>query len=153
MMGVYLERANQVIRIINSKYNDAVKTKDSYEKGIKNSFEWITLLKCVESYDMMRRFYKKTPDSVCSLEFLVLNPDCPRSIIYSLNAICGLIKLIYKKEHPDKHSTAFLVGKVRAEYQYKHVEEIEEDMRGFIDNMLNGVIQIGQKMEKEFFNY
>jgi uncharacterized alpha-E superfamily protein len=153
MMGVYLERANQVIRIINSKYNDALKTKHSYEHGIRNSFEWITLLKCVESYDMMRRFYKKTPDSLCSLEFLVLNPDCPRSIIYSLNTICSLIEVIDKKEHPDKHSTSFLVGKIRAEYQYKHIEEIEEDMQGFIENMLSAVVQIGQKMEMEFFNY
>jgi len=153
MMGVYMERANQVIRIINSKYNDAEKSKNSYEKGIKNSFEWITLLKCVESHDMMRRFYKKTPDSLHTLEFLILNPDCPRSIIYSLNAICDLIKVIDTKENPEKHSTAFLVGKVRSEYQFKHIEEIEEDMQKFIETILSRLVQIGQKMETEFFTY
>lgn len=153
MMGVYLERANQVIRIINAKYNDAEKTKGDYDKGIKNSFEWITLLKCVESYDMMRRFYKKTPDSICTLDFLILNPDCPRSIIYSLNAICNLIKVVDKKEQPDKHSTSFLVAKVRSEYQYKHIEEIEGDMKSFIEKILNSLVEIGQKMETEFFKY
>src|SRR5690606_24079839 len=74
MLGINLERATQVIRIINAKYNDAIKAKGSYGNLIGHSFEWITLLKCVESYDMMRRHYKKTPTSISTLEFLILNP-------------------------------------------------------------------------------
>ncbi|HCO82901.1 MAG TPA: hypothetical protein DIT95_05135, partial [Arenibacter sp.] len=87
MLGINLERATQVIRIINAKYNDAVRAKGSYGDKIGHSFEWITLLKCVESYDMMRRYYKKTPTSISTLEFLILNPDCPRSVINSINQV------------------------------------------------------------------
>jgi hypothetical protein len=33
------------------------------------------------------------------------------------------------------------------------VEEINEDVKGFIENKLNDLVHIAQKMEKEFFNY
>tara|TARA_R110002111_G_scaffold180423_1_gene246104 strand:- start:1355 stop:1882 length:528 start_codon:yes stop_codon:yes gene_type:complete len=153
MLGINLERATQVIRIINAKYNDAVKAKGSYGDKISNSFEWTTLLKCVESYDMMRRYYKKTPTSISTLEFLILNPDCPRSVINSINQVYKHIKVLDESKTPDKNSTAFLISKVKGEYEFKFAEEIEEDIQGFIEKILNSLVQISLKMENEFFNY
>ncbi|MBM1107398.1 alpha-E domain-containing protein [Aurantibacter crassamenti] len=153
MMGVNIERANQIIRIINTKYNDALKAQGSYGDKFGNSFEWTTLLKCAESYDMMRRFYKKTPTSISTLEFLILNPNCPRSIMNSLNQVYKNIKILDPSMAYNKKSTAFLIGKVRAEYQYKYIEEIEENIQIFIEDILNSLNEISLKMEKEFFNY
>ncbi|MEO1013417.1 MAG: alpha-E domain-containing protein, partial [Bacteroidota bacterium] len=94
MMGMNMERATQIIRIINSKYNDALRAQGSYGEKFSNSFEWTTLLKCAEAYDMMRRFYKKTPNSITTLEFLILNPNCPRSIMNSLNQVYDHIRVL-----------------------------------------------------------
>lgn len=153
MMGVNIERATQIIRIINAKYHDALSAQGSYGDKFSNSFEWTTLLKCAESYDMMRRFYKKTPTSISTLEFLILNPNCPRSVMNSLNQVYRHIKILDPSIAYNKKSTAFLIGKVRAEYQYKYIEEIEGDIQSFIDNILQSLTEISQKMEKEFFNY
>jgi len=153
MMGVNMERATQIIRMINAKYNDALESQGSYGNKFGNSFEWTTLLKCAESYDMMRRFYKKTPTSISTLEFLILNPNCPRSIMNSLNQVYKHIKVLDPSKKYNKNSTAFLVGKVRAEYEYKFIHEIEEDIQSFIENILDSLSEISQKMEKEFFNY
>jgi len=153
MMGVNIERATQIIRMINAKYNDALKAQGSYGDKFSHSFEWTTLLKCAESYDMMRRFYKKTPTSISTLEFLILNPNCPRSIMNSLNQVYAHIKILDPSKAYNKDSTAFLVGKVRAEYQYKYIEEIEDDIQRFIESILESLGNISQKMEKEFFNY
>ncbi len=153
LMGINIERATQIIRMINSKYNDALVAQGSYADRFRNSFEWTTLLKCAESYDMMRRYYKKTPNSVSTLEFLILNPDCPRSVMNCLNQVFYHIKTLDQKSSYHKNSTAFLVGKVRAEYAYKSIEEIEGDVKKFIESILDSLNQISQKMEKEFFNY
>lgn len=153
MLGVNIERATQIIRIINAKYNDALKAQGSYGDKFSNSFEWTTLLKCAESYDMMRRFYKKTPTSISTLEFLILNPNCPRSIMNSLNQVYGHIKILDPSRAYNKKSTAFLIGKVRAEYEYKYIEEIEENIQVFIEDILQSLNEISEKMEKEFFNY
>jgi uncharacterized alpha-E superfamily protein len=153
MMGVNIERAAQIIRMINAKHHDALESRGSYGDTFGNSFEWTTLLKCAESYDMMRRFYKKTPTSISTLEFLILNPNCPRSVMNSLNQVYYHIKVLDPSKNYNKKSTAFLVGRVRSEYAYKYIQEIEEDIQSFIENILENLAEIGQKMEKEFFNY
>jgi uncharacterized alpha-E superfamily protein len=153
MMGVNIERAAQIIRMINAKHHDAQRSGGSYGDTFKNSFEWTTLLKGAESYDMMRRFYKKTPTSISTLEFLILNPNCPRSVMNSLNQVYRHIKVLDPSKNYDKTSTAFLVGRVRSEYAFKYIQEIEEDIQFFIEHILNDLTEIGRKMEKEFFNY
>lgn len=153
MMGVNIERATQIIRMINAKHHDALESSGIYGDTFGNSFEWTTLLKCAESYDMMRRLYKKIPTSISTLEFLILNPNCPRSVMNSLNQVYDHIKALDPSKNYDKTSTAFLVGRVRSEYQYKYIQEIEEDIQAFIENILENLSEIGQKMEKEFFNY
>ena len=153
MLGVNIERATQIIRIINAKYHDALNAQGSYGDKFSHSFEWTTLLKCAESYDMMRRFYKKTPTSISTLEFLILNPNCPRSVMNSLNQVYHHIKILDPSKAYNKTSTAFLIGKVRSEYEYKYIEEIEEDIQLFIDQILKSLSEISKKMEKEFFNY
>ncbi len=153
MLGINVERATQIIRIINTKYNDALKSQGSYGDKSSKSFEWTTLLKCAESYDMMRRYYKKAPSSFSTLEFLILNPNCPRSIMNCLNQIYVNIKVLDTTTNYNKNSAAFLVGKVRAEFEYKNIEEIEGDIQLFIEKILDSLLQISLKMEKEFFNY
>lgn len=153
LMGVNIERATQITRIINSKYNDALLAQGSYEDGFSKSFEWSTLLKCAESYDMMRRFYKKTPTSISTLEFLILNPNCPRSVMNSLNQVYKHVKLLNPEKRYNKESTAFLIGRVRAEYEYKYIEEIEQDIKSFIENILRSLEEISNKVDEEFFNY
>ncbi len=153
MLGVNLERANQLIRIINAKYYDALNAQGGYDDKFSKSFEWTTLLKCAEAYDMNRRFYKKTPTSLTTLEFLILNPNCPRSLMNCLNQVYMHVRVLDNSFRYDNHSTAFLVGRVRAEYQYKYIDEIEADIKTFIEIMMRNLSDIGQKMEKEFFHY
>ncbi|MBC6999235.1 alpha-E domain-containing protein [Cytophaga sp. FL35] len=153
MLGINIERATQIIRMINAKHQDALMAQGSYGDKFSNSYEWTTLLKCAESYDMMRRFYKKSPNSISTLEFLILNPNCPRSVMNSLNQVCKHVKVLDPSKKYDKTSTSFLVGRVRAEYQYKYIKEIEEDIQGFIEDILANLVAISEEMEKEFFNY
>jgi uncharacterized alpha-E superfamily protein len=153
LMGVNIERATQITRMINAKYNDALKAQGSYESKFSKSFEWTTLLKCAESYDMMRRYYKKTPTSISTLEFLILNPNCPRSVMNSLNQVYKHVKLINPERRYNKESTAFLIGRVRAEYEFKYIEEIEQDIKSFIENILRSLTEISNKVEEEFFEF
>jgi uncharacterized alpha-E superfamily protein len=153
LMGVNIERATQITRIINTKYNDALLAQGSYDAKFSKSFEWTTLLKCAESYDMMRRFYKKTPTSISTLEFLILNPNCPRSVMNALNQVYKHVKTLNPEKKYNKNSTAFLIGRVRAEYEYKFIEEIEQDIKGFIEEILKSLSEISNKVDEEFFHF
>ena len=153
MLGINLERAIQITRIIQAKYLDAKMASEDEGDSFRNSYEWTTLLKCAESYDMMRRLYKKQPTSMRTLEFLILNPNCPRSVMNSLNQLFRHVCDLDPDRFRDKDSTAFLVGKVRAEYQFRRIEEIETGIGDFIGHTLQQLSGIGKHMEKEYFNY
>jgi len=153
MLGINIERATQIIRIVKTKFEDAQKATGGYTNPIKNSYEWTTLLKCCESYDMNRRFYKRPPVQLTVLEFLILNPSCPRSVMNSLNQIHNHIEILDMLKIKDKTSAAFLIGKMRSEYEFKTVEEIQKNVEKFIENTLNTLVEISEKLEKEYFNY
>ena len=152
MLGIYIERANQVIRIINSKYNDALVEKANFGTEVDFSYEWTTLLKCVETYDMMRRFYRKAPSSHTVLDFLILNPVCPRSIMKSLHNIKYYIGYLSKEEVPHKDSAAFLIGKLKYEHQYTTIEDVQGNLKGFIEKLVDDLSLVGEKMDKDYFS-
>lgn len=63
-----------------------------------------------------------------------------------------ILEIDQKVEHC-KSSTAFLVGKVKAEFQFKQIEEISGDIQGNLNAILDKMFKISESMEKEFFNY
>lgn len=152
-LGINMDRATQVIRIINAKYNDIqlIEAKKDSTALVSSTLEWGTLLRCVESYDMMKRYEKETPNSINTLDFLILNPQCPRSVINSLQEIVMHIQVLSDDKKPEKDSTVFLVNKIHAEYKYKYIEEIEVDFKIFIEKILENLVKVSKKMEKEFF--
>ena len=153
MLGVNIERATQVVRIIQAKYYDALNAQGGYDKKFSKSYEWTTLLKCIEAYDMMRRHYKKTPTSLSTLEFLILNPECPRSVMNSLVQVNNHISVLNEDKFPGKDTAAFLIGKTHAEYRFKTVDTIEGNVEDFIEKIQDTLIEIAKKIEKEYFNY
>ena len=71
----------------------------------------------------------------------------------SLNQVYKNIKILNPDRKYNKESTAFLIGRVRAEYEYKYIEEIEKDIKSFIDKILQSLTEISNKVEEEFFTY
>ncbi|MGJ5641690.1 alpha-E domain-containing protein [Formosa sp. S-31] len=151
-VGINMERATQVTRIIKAKYEDVEQTVEKKKKNpMKNSFEWITLLKCAGAYDLNRRLYKKTPTQLTALEFLIVNPHCTKSVIYSLHQMSKYINRLDPAKVSSKESAAFLINKMHCDYKYKTVEEVEGDVKGFINQTLSTLVQIGTKLENEYF--
>ena len=152
MLGVHLERALQVSRIINSKLSDVAASKEIYGDSIDGSYQWSTLLKCVSTYDMMRRFYKKTPSRKTSLEFLILNEECPRSIKNCLTQIYKYICIISKNRQIPNDSAAFLIGKMKAEFEYKLITDIDDNLEEFIADLIEKLVLIADKLEANYFD-
>ena len=63
------------------------------------------------------------------------------------------INLISRDKHPEHNSAAFLIGRTHAEYCYKTVDKIEEDVELFIEEIQDTLIEIAKKIENEYFKY
>lgn len=152
MLGVNLERAIQVSRIINSKVSDVSAAKEMYNDNTVGNYQWTTLLKCVSTYDMMRRFYKKTPSRRNTLEFIILNEKCPRSIKNSLHQIYKYISIITQNKDIPTDSAAFLIGKMKAELEYQLIEDVDADLEEFTSDLIRKLVLIAEKLEENYFN-
>ena len=151
-LGMNLERASQVIRVINTKYIDAKASVSEIHDNFNTSYEWTTLLKCIQSLDMMKRFYTKAPNSTDTLNFSILNPKCPRSVISSLNNAAKNIQILTGNES-DREGPAFLINKISCEYHFMSFDEIEGRFADFIDEIIDQITSITTSIEDEFFSY
>jgi uncharacterized alpha-E superfamily protein len=152
MLGVYLERAIQLSRIINSKLSDAAAARELHEDSTDGTYQWATLLKCVSTYDMMRQFYKKTPTRISTLEFIILNDKCPRSIKKTLSEIYKYINIISDSKYMKNDSASFLIGKLKTEFEYKLIEDIDKNLEEFIGELIQKLIFIAEKLQENYFS-
>ena len=119
LIGMYIERVIQIIRIINSKLHDIYKIEQAGHSVTEMSFEWTTMLRCMEAFDMNKKFYRTIPNREQVMEFLLLNPHCPRSIAYSLNGIRRYEEKISRNESRDSN-TIGNIGKRVEQNRGKH---------------------------------
>jgi len=150
MLGIHLERAFQIVRMINAKLYDVQKIMQQNSDIKDLSYEWITLLKCAEAFDMSKKYYKKVPDKIESIDFLILNAQNPKSLISILRKVKEYIDRINGHAHPAPDTVAFKIGKLVARFQYLTLEDVEPDIVGFLGDTLDDLRDIGETFEKEY---
>ena len=153
LIGMYIERVIQIIRIINSKLHDIYKIEQAGHPVTEMSFEWTTMLRCLEALDMNRKFYRTVPDRAQVLEFLMLNPHCPRSIAYSLNGIRRYEEKISRNESKDSNTISFKIGKLFEQYRYLSFDEYKDDIYGLLNNTQDKITEIGSELEKKYLSF
>lgn len=152
-LGIHLERAIQIARILLSKVQDINKMDPEKLGGPVENYQWTTLLKSAESFDMNKRHYKTNPNRRNSLEFLLFNTIFPKSITYNLNVVRRNIDAIAFQELQAKGSIGFMAGKVATQYQYLTIEEVEDHIVDFLHETLNKIYAIAKLLEEKYLLY
>ena len=52
----------------------------------------------------------------------------------------------------EKNSSAFLIGKIKAEFEYKLIEELDDNLEEFITELILKLGIIADKLEEDYFN-
>lgn len=153
-LGIYLERAAQILRAIRTKWDDIQTLKGNEKENISLlSHQLAALLRGLESFDMSRKHYRRAPNLSDSLEFLILNNKFPRSVTSCLRKVCEQITEISVSKTPSKNSAEFLANKKYAQLKHLSIEEILEDVPGFISKTEQEIYLIGVKLVDEYFSF
>ncbi|MEO0338853.1 MAG: alpha-E domain-containing protein, partial [Bacteroidota bacterium] len=150
MLGIHLERAFQMIRLINTKLYDIEKIKLQLPHDGNLVYEWATLLRCAETYDMSKKFYRKVPNSQQTLEFLLLNRSNPKSLISNIEKVNSYVGRISDKKGIEPEMIEFKIGKLLSTLTYLTMDEIEEDRTAFILDSFDQLNGIGASFEKDY---
>ncbi len=153
LVGMYIERVIQVIRIINSKLHDIYKIEQAGHPVTEMSFEWSTLLKCTEAFDMNRKFSLNAPNREQALEFIMLNYQFPRSLAYSISAIKKYLTKISREDIQSPLSITFKVGKLSSQYKYLSFADYKEDIYGLLNGTQEKIMEISADIEKKYLSF
>ncbi len=149
-LGIHMERAIQVARILITKVKDIEKIEPAKLGGPVENYQWTTLLKSAESFDMSKRHYKANPNRRNSLEFLIFNPIFPKSIAYNLGIVQQSIEHIAFHEQKGKGSIDFAAGKLASQFQFLTIEEVEDGITEFLEETLNKINYIAKILEEKY---
>lgn len=152
-LGIHMERAIQVGRILFTKVKDIEKIGASKTGGVLENYQWTTMLKSAESFDMFNRQYNTIINRRNSLDFLLFNPLFPKSIVYNLDIVRKNIQAIAFNELKGKGSIDFVVGKLAARYQFLTIEEVDGAMADFLSETLSGIADVGRLLEEKYLAY
>ncbi|MEL7535054.1 MAG: alpha-E domain-containing protein [Bacteroidota bacterium] len=149
-LGIHLERAAQIIRILSSKLQDIeILTESGVNLPLKQ-YQWTTTLKVLESFDMHRRRNKNALTQGSTFQFLVSHPLFPRSLAYNLQKVHDLLIQLSLKTS-SKDPLIFKSGKLAGYFKYIEYEEAREDLPHFFEQGLKKVYHIHDLIQREYF--
>jgi uncharacterized alpha-E superfamily protein len=151
-LGIQVESASQIVRIMISKIDSIEKVNRLKLGRYIQEHQWEVLLDCLEAMDMCKKYYTTLPNRTRTIEFLLFNPDSPRSVNSRLNLILRYLKRINKTNSKHAKSIDFRVAKLVAPYQYLEVHEIDDNLPAFLEELLSKIYQISDFIVDEFFN-
>jgi uncharacterized alpha-E superfamily protein len=150
-LGTFLERADNTARLVDVKFH-AVQSDffgAASEKDQEYDFyHWSAILRSVSGFEIYRKVYRDVikPERVADL--LILRADMPRSLHASMNEVVSNLAMVHNDQSAE---TLRHAGKLRAELQYGHIEEIlANGLHAFLTQFLDRVNDLGARISRDF---
>jgi uncharacterized alpha-E superfamily protein len=150
-LGTFLERADNTARLVDVKFH-AVQSDffgAASEKDQEYDFyHWSAILRSVSGFEIYRKVYRDVikPERVADL--LILRADMPRSLHASLNEVVSNLEMVANDQSAETQRRA---GKLRADLQYGHIEEIlSTGLHAFLTQFLDRVNELGARISRDF---
>lgn len=153
-LGIYIERVHQIARGILNTLID-VKTLHTKEENLAiESYQWLLTLNTFEATDMTKLIFKTSAQQDNTCEFLITNPQFPRSMTFCfdrINTLISNIKNAPKQMGLEKQSLEFRSAKTTAYLSYLDYSDIHNDLISFLNHMLQEVVILNDWISKDFF--
>jgi len=150
-MGLMIERADKVSRILDVKYYMLL-PKIDYIGSPYDNIQWAAVLKSASAHDMYRkRFHRITPNNVA--DFLIFDADFPRSIRYCVGKTFDSLHKISGSPYGSVHNPAEkYLGRLVADLNYSDIDDVmEAGMHEYLDSLQVRLNEAGQKISTSFF--
>jgi uncharacterized alpha-E superfamily protein len=152
-LGRYLERAEMTARLVDVQYQYLLETPSTVEAP--HDHQWMAVLKSVGAYEAYRRKYYSEVQPERVAELLILNPQHPRSILFSINevqhaqrSLSGTMPGYYSNE------AERLSGKLLEKLRYDKIEDIfAQGLHSYLSELLAACESIGANIASWYFYY
>jgi uncharacterized alpha-E superfamily protein len=153
-VGWALERAEMTARLVDVQYHTLLDAALTVESSPDNH-QWMAVLKSVGAYEAYHRQYHSPIEPERVGEMLILHPQHPRSIRFSMTEMQQSLRAISKTSAGSYANEAErLTGKVLERLRYDKIEEIfRHGLHQYLTELIRMLNAIGQAIARSYFYY
>jgi uncharacterized alpha-E superfamily protein len=122
-LGRYVERADALASLIGTHFEQV---PHSLTQAVESEayLEWVGLLKWCTAFEAYCKTYTAELSPIRIAEFLLLNPEFPHSVRYSVDRVHSALNVIGEWTGRKSGSPLRLAGRLRATLSFSQIEEI-----------------------------
>ncbi len=144
LLGRMVERAEMTCRML------AVRYFRLRSAGRAAYHQWVAVLKSVSAYEAYLKEHLAALEPTRVLEFLLLSPTFPRSVLYALRAAEWQLDELIPAEQSSPARR--LLGMVRSRLEYCDVEEVlAGGLDEFLERIQEEIYRVDQALDAHFF--
>jgi uncharacterized alpha-E superfamily protein len=151
-LGLHFERADKTARMLDGKY---LYLNQLPEGSAENSLQLIALLRSCSAFEPYRRASAGQISVVNVAEYLLLNREFPRAVLFCLNACLQRLDRIGEDltAAPRSNPPRRALGRLAADLEYLDIQEIlGENMDPFLSRFLIRLNSVGDDISRLYFN-
>ncbi len=144
LLGRMIERAEMTCRML------AVRYSRLRAAGTAAYHQWVAALKSVSAYEAYLKEHRAALDPTRVLEFLLLSPTFPRSVLFSLQAAESQLADLMPAD--EVAPAPRLLGMVRARLEFCDVADVlAEGLHEFLEEVQEEIYGVDQAIDEHFF--
>lgn len=147
-LGRYLERANTTCRLLSVR--SAAQQKDSQE--YREAVYWIAVLKSASSLEAFHKTYAAPVTANAAIEFMLLNDESPRSILFCLqNGLDALNHISGSTGRRFNNEADRILGQMASRLHYLRLDEI--DLAAFLYDLQQCLYDVSDLVMQNYCSY
>ena len=150
-LGSHLERVNKLIHLVDTHFQ----TFDGQEPSAEDYMNWVALLRCCTAFEAYCNVYTANLVPSRIAEFLLLNPEFPHSLHFSINMIertlqqIGTITKSQRNQQLNRQA-----GRLRSLLQFSQIDEImTEGLHPFLHDVNQQCAGIHESVYKVYITF
>lgn len=151
--GQALERASMTARIVDVQYHTLVEGLPA--AGEPDNHQWMAVLKSVAAYEFYRRTYNTRIQPERVAELLLLHPQHPRSLRFSISRLQAALRAVSGSPADTYVNEAErLTGRLHDNLKYDRIGDIfARGMHPYLTEVQKTCRAIGEHMARTYFYY
>ncbi len=149
-LGKFLERADKTLRILDVE-SRRLASLDRADLPLSN-VQWAGVLRSCGAYEAYQRLYVGRVEPARVIEFLLLHPTFPRSVLFSLSASSRALSEVASDTAGEGLGRARrLLGRVLAELEYLELDAMKgEELHRFLSSVLERSIEVSRAVQSHY---
>jgi uncharacterized alpha-E superfamily protein len=150
-IGKFLERGVQTADILDVKFS-AVNSES--DKAADAAY-WKYLLLSISGYELYLKTYRSGLEAKNVVEQSVLNPNFPRSVMYSVKNLRQYFeRLKSDRNYNSFNEISFMIGKLESKIKFSTTDTIVQGgLSNFLQDIKRDLLSIGSTLNKNYFAY